>query len=75
MFIKTYTLVLISLYYAYSKDNQCTYYLNHILMFHILKQKELFYICKENEKLVVFDIIFVVINIYNETEKRQCCLI
>ncbi len=69
----------------------CTYYLNHILMFYIFKMKTkrgcvLYF--EENEK-AVFDIIscnacnvmrcmnhiFVAINILNETEKRQRCLI
>ncbi len=69
----------------------CTYYLNHILMFYIFKrnEKRVVLYFEENEKAVVFDIIsfycnactrcinhiFVAINILNETEKRQRCLI
>ncbi len=30
---------------------------------------------EENEKAVVFDIIFVAIHVFNETEKRHRCLI
>ncbi len=56
----------------------CTYYLNHILMFYNFfneNKKRVVLYFEENEKAVVFDTFFVAIHIFNETEKKQRCLI
>ncbi len=66
----THTVKIISVYvHILSKPHiNVLYFLNENI-----KRVVLYF--EENEKAVLFDIIFVAINILNETEKRQCCLI